>query len=477
MQHAPVTVARSASLHRGVAIVAALLTAGPASADVRDFAQADLTFSINRGIASGGGQLLGGVAPLSDLDGDGWADFATSLWVFPATAPFGPGRVWVVSSRTGAVLRTLDGNPSVSGTHDRFGALIASPGDINGDGAHDFVVRGTLPTRLDAFDPVTGALLWTTPVDGASPATPLSAVGDLDNDGVRDIACAEATTPARTRLFSGATGAQIDAMTNMKYLRHAGRIDGDAVDDLVGQTSFSGSAPALISGATRSFIRSLPYPQLANTPASIGDISGDGTPDFAAFSFYAAVYTASGATGAILRSVPLPFPITYVLALDLTIAAGDVDGDSVPDIATSLFWSTTTGDYSGVAIFSGRTGALIRICRSLSPTVLAAQSLPVAADFNSDGTPDLLFRTVRFGDGVTTTDVDSTLLFLGAQPCPTDANYDRVNDFLDLNLLLSQYGQSGAAPFGLDADINHDTNVDMLDLNLLLSAFGSACPN
>lgn len=56
--------------------------------------------------------------------------------------------------------------------------------------------------------------------------------------------------------------------------------------------------------------------------------------------------------------------------------------------------------------------------------------------------------------------------------CPGDANADRVVDFLDLNAVLSQFGQSGV---GLEGDVNYDGSIDFPDLNIVLGAFGSSC--
>lgn len=55
---------------------------------------------------------------------------------------------------------------------------------------------------------------------------------------------------------------------------------------------------------------------------------------------------------------------------------------------------------------------------------------------------------------------------------PGDANGDNTVNFADLNIVLSQFGQSGA---GLAGDVNRDGSVNFADLNLVLSAFGSAC--
>ncbi len=57
-------------------------------------------------------------------------------------------------------------------------------------------------------------------------------------------------------------------------------------------------------------------------------------------------------------------------------------------------------------------------------------------------------------------------------PCPGDTTGDDVVDFIDLNIILSQFGMVGP---GLSGDLNGDGTVDFLDLNSVLSFFGAAC--
>ncbi len=56
--------------------------------------------------------------------------------------------------------------------------------------------------------------------------------------------------------------------------------------------------------------------------------------------------------------------------------------------------------------------------------------------------------------------------------CPGDVDGDGVIGFNDLNLLLGDYGQSGA---GLPGDIDGDGDVDFSDLNALLGVYGQNC--
>lgn len=63
----------------------------------------------------------------------------------------------------------------------------------------------------------------------------------------------------------------------------------------------------------------------------------------------------------------------------------------------------------------------------------------------------------------------------GAQPvCVGDANGDNVVDFLDLNIVLSDFGLTGA-PGALMGDVDDDGDCDFVDLNIVLSAFGTSC--
>ncbi len=56
--------------------------------------------------------------------------------------------------------------------------------------------------------------------------------------------------------------------------------------------------------------------------------------------------------------------------------------------------------------------------------------------------------------------------------CPGDVDGDGVIGFNDLNLLLGDYGQSGA---GMPGDIDGDGDVDFSDLNALLGVYGQSC--
>ncbi len=56
--------------------------------------------------------------------------------------------------------------------------------------------------------------------------------------------------------------------------------------------------------------------------------------------------------------------------------------------------------------------------------------------------------------------------------CNGDANADRIVNFLDLNMVLGRFGQSGA---GIQGDVNGDGVVNFLDLNIVLSNYTREC--
>ncbi len=61
---------------------------------------------------------------------------------------------------------------------------------------------------------------------------------------------------------------------------------------------------------------------------------------------------------------------------------------------------------------------------------------------------------------------------ISAPSCPGDTNGDLVVDFLDLNAVLSDFGQTAS---GLAGDVDDDGDCDFTDLNIVLGAFGTTC--
>lgn len=67
------------------------------------------------------------------------------------------------------------------------------------------------------------------------------------------------------------------------------------------------------------------------------------------------------------------------------------------------------------------------------------------------------------------------LLFIapaGGAPCPGDTNGDLQVDFIDLNIVLGQFNETGP---GLQGDVDGDEDVDFGDLNIVLGEFNNVC--
>jgi serine/threonine protein kinase len=137
------------------------------------------------------------LAALDDLDGDGHGDFAVGS--SPATLlPNDPGRVVVLSARTGRPLREFVAERG----GNWFGGALAAAGDLDGDGVGDLLVGGNYgnaPGLVRALSVATGRELFslTEPDRSTDFGEQLVALGDLDGDGRSEFAIAAAGRSSR----------------------------------------------------------------------------------------------------------------------------------------------------------------------------------------------------------------------------------------------------------------------------------------
>lgn len=145
----------------------------------------------------------------------------------------------------------------------------------------------------------------------------------------------------------------------------------------------------------------------------------------------------------------------------VSIEAARFFGGFLPDLATA------NADGSSLSLLRNLGGGLFA-----DPIDLSVIQGPIAvatADLNADGLDDLVAASAPPSPpGILT-----TFLALGLTPCPGDVDGDRTVGFVDLMLLLNQFGQSSAERGG---DFDGDGVVDFTDLNTLLSNFGISCP-
>ncbi len=139
------------------------------------------------------------VAPLGDVNGDGRTDYLFGQEFAKRGASDFAGEIRVVSGKDGKTIRTAKGKKEGDG----LGAAAASIGDADGDGVPDFVggapgVDAKKDAKNDfglsgavmAFSGKTAKPLWTTTGTDYSQrlGIAVAAIGDVDGDGVSDVA-------------------------------------------------------------------------------------------------------------------------------------------------------------------------------------------------------------------------------------------------------------------------------------------------
>jgi hypothetical protein len=324
-----------------------------------------------------GEQLGTGLEGAGDVNADGIPDVV-------AGAP-GSGRAYVYSGRDGRLLLTLGG----AGPNELFGRSAAGAGDQDGDGAGDLIVgapgaapNGTGSGRAYLFSGRTGAVLRTFDGERAGDAfgsivagaktgirSPLL-VGASGAGGTRRgrvyVLGASAPTP-RFTIDADSTGAALGAM----FTSLVGDIDGDRVADVYASDFANGaSGPStgriyVHSGVDGRRLRTLTGERSGDGfgigSADVGDVDKDGFDDLligawqhsAVANSGGKIYLYSGRDGALLRAITGRIP-GETLGFDAT-GVGDVDGDGTIDFLVTSSWSNVRGFRSGrMFVISGR---------------------------------------------------------------------------------------------------------------------------
>lgn len=315
---------------------------------------------------SSGDRFGAALATISDLNGDGIADWLVGAGLADYSYT-NAGATYLLSGADGSVLRRHDG----LGTDNRFGFLVSSAGDANGDGVEDYAASAR---RDNSFRYPSGMVV----------------------------------------LYSGLDGSVLRQFTSTRNwdrfghaLAAAGDVNGDGFDDLIvgaPDDDFAGIGTGSVfvySGSDGRLLHTLRgtkiWDRFGSAVCSIGDIDFDGRPDFAVgvplresgYREAGAVEIYSGRTGGLLMRVPGRSRDAYFGSE--IVAMQDVTGDGVPDFAASGVLNANNFEgYDGYAeIRSGADGALIASFESEAAGEGFGMSL-AAADISGDGLLDLI---------------------------------------------------------------------------------------
>lgn len=352
---------------------------------------------------------------LGDIDGDGASDFIV-------TAPFltdadgnSIGRVYVYSGADGSELARHDGNPG-----EFLGFSGSAAGDLDGDGITDYAAGSIV--RVVAWSGSTHEVLWETVRPGENFGFDLDTAGDIDGDGSSEV-------------IVGATATSINGPASGAAYLLSGQ-DGAVLWTQNGAEAFD----RMGSGVGR-----------------LADADGDGVRDVVVgvrsggHKDRGEALALSGVDGSILYDMrPAGLPNTPVSTYATFHAAGggDVDGDGIGDIFVGDFAARRgpLNSASGRAyVYSGANGSkLLQFDAENNGDGIGPGR--IVPDANGDGLADVFVAAFTFGPNAEgkaylRSGSDGSLLrtMTGTQPnaflgvdafSAGDVNFDGIPDYV-----------------------------------------------
>ncbi len=440
----------------------------------------------------------------------------------------------IVCTRSAAKAQFLEGDVTVikalqgENSGDSFGLEVMGIGDLNSDGAMEFLVsapgndEGALNAgKVYLYDGATQNLIRSHVGTRANEALRnVMPAGDVNSDGFKDYIIGSGDESVY--VYSGLDGSEIHELTAFQNgeafgFRSSGLddIDGDGHGDIIvgawNNDEVGGNAGKayVFSGADGSIIRTHTG-QFANswfghTVNELGDIDGDGVSDYCvgapgvtSVSFRGQAFIYSGATGAEIYAHLTPVGTGLNFASWEPVGGQyDFNGDGKYDFAIGDIGDLAFGAETGrLYIYDGPTGTLLYTL--LPPTGFSGLGgiTPNAdthiGDVDGDGISDLLVGSWRSPIGAanggraeiisgcsgallrSVTSTQANVFLAGSRSGVGDANGDGFTDFI-----LGANGTNGTTGTvyliaGQDhsvspGDLNRDGSVGIFDYWMLFS--------
>jgi len=357
------------------------------------------------------------VVRVGDLNGDSLEELCVTAPPFGATSG---GYLDLRNLGDGSLQRTWDSEESVA-----FARAVVALDDIDGDLSNDLLIGAPLqplsgPARASVSlrSGRTGAVIWEIEDDTRSFGTALANLGDLDGDGADDFVVGvppmrlHGQERGRAVVCSGRTGRPIYDVTAEQNgvwfggaVANAGDVNGDGVDDLLVGGNF-GRAAGVVSvydGRNGSLLASFgeddTEADFGANVTGLGDIDGDGLADIgiaapgrsSAGRQPGTVHILSGRTGRTLYEL-----------------RGDRDGDGFGSVLCRMPWyrppnapalaiSAREGGAAGtgyVRVFDTETGKPMQTMAGTSQVRLWGFSLVDLGDLDGDTFRDLGVSTL-----------------------------------------------------------------------------------
>ena len=400
------------------------------------------------------------VASAGDVNGDGYSDVIIGAYLYDDGAFTNEGRAFVYHGSATGILATPSSTPDdCNQVGARFGASVASAGDVNGDGYSDVIIGANLFDDGANTDEGRAYVYYGSATGiGASPnSTPddanqifaefgncVASAGDVNSDGYSDV------------VIGAYTWDEIPSFTN----------DGKCFVYHGSAAGLSASPVNILDGPNEN------NANLGTSVACAGDVNGDGYSDIIAGATglddginydegKAFVYFGSAGGSSAAPNITLDDADQLGAAFGCCVAsAGDVNGDGYSDVMVGAETYDDTNTNEGVCFiyYGNAAGTMVSpVCKlddADQNDASFGSSLAPAGDVNGDGYSDVIIGAYYYTDGATAQEGRAFVYHGSAAGLSASPN----NTPDDANQADARFGYSVASA----GDVNGDGYSDVI---------------